>query len=130
MSHISSFRTLIRSTSNESFRIIIWQSLTDLPEEYEQLFHSLAIFGDNIKIPLSLLQAYWQKSESEVEQIVRKFDRLYLVETVTLPAASGDPTADVQMFCLLKYHYCSYLSNELTETEKLRYHNKLLISYE
>lgn len=94
------------------------------------LFHSLAIFGDNIKIPLTLLQAYWRKSETAVEQIVRKFDRLYLVETVMLPAAVPDSTADEQTFCLLKYHYCSYLSNEWSENNKQLFHQKLLLSYE
>lgn len=64
-----------------------------------------------------------------MEQIVRKFDRLYLAETVMQPAATADSPADVQMFCLLKYHYCSYLANEWSEHNKQLFHQKLLHSY-
>lgn len=131
-------------TRDEKFRILIKQSLIELSEEYENLFNTLAIFGDDVKIPLSLLEAYWNKSEEDVEQIVQKFDRMYLVETVTLPATRSalevksfgrsctpDTIAnDIQTYCLLKYHYCSYLSQGLSLETKRSMHCRLIRSYE
>lgn len=130
-------------TRDESFCILIKQSLIELSEDYENLFNTLAIFGNDVKIPLSLLEAYWNKSEEEVERIVQKFDRMYLVETVTLPATrsvreakafgrscTAESASDVQTYCLLKYHYCSYLSLGLTPEKRRSMHGRLIRSYE
>lgn len=117
-----------RSTRHDPLRKIIEQSICDLPDGYAQLFYSLAIFGDNVKIPLSLLQAYWGKSRPDVEQIVQKLDRLYLVERIYGQCAHD--ATDEREFCLLKYHYYSFLSHYHTDAEMQQMHRKLIQSYE
>lgn len=109
-----------RSTQYDSFRVVIKQSLCELPQLAGELFRSLTIFGDNVKIPLSLLQRYWDMTEAKVQEMVRKFDRLYLVETVVMQQ---------QVFCSLQYHYSSYLSHEVSEEKKRLMHRKLVDCY-
>lgn len=116
--------TLVKneSTSHDSFRVVIEQALNSLSVLTEQdlkYFYSLAIFGENAKIPLSLLQRYWSKSESDVEEMVHSFDRLYLVDIV-----KQRPT-----FCTLQYHYWSYLSHNVDQSTKRAMHKELVNCY-
>lgn len=110
------------STCNDSFRVVIEQSLNSLnvltPLDLK-LFYSLAIFDENAKIPLSLLQTYWDMSEAEVERRVSGFDRLYLVDTVKQHST----------FCKLQYHYWSYLSHTFNKMRKREMHQKLVECY-
>lgn len=110
------------STCNDAFRVVIEQSLHSLSvltTDDMKFFKSLAIFDENAKIPLSLLQKLWNKSESEVETRIKEFDRLYLVNILKLK-----PT-----FCTLQYHYWSYLSHHITDFEKREMHQKLVQCY-
>lgn len=110
------------STCNDSFRVVIEQSLNSLnvltPIDLE-LFYSLAIFDENAKIPLSLLKLYWNLSETEVDKMVNSFDRLYLVDIVNQKST----------FCTLQYHYWSYLSHSFNKYKKREMHQRLVECY-
>lgn len=64
---------------------------------------------------------YWNINEIQVQNVVQKFDRLFLVETVINPQ---------QTFCSLQYHYCSYLSHEVSDEEKREMHRQLVDCYQ
>lgn len=67
------------------------------------------------------MQKYWNKSQEEVEKIVNKLDKMYLVEANFLTNNS--------MVCLLKYHNYSYLTNHTTDAEKFEMHRKVIDCY-
>lgn len=107
------------STCNDSFRFVIEQSLNSLTPGDLDLFHRLAVFDENAKIPLSLLHMYWGLSEAEVEKRVNGFDKLYLVDIVKQKST----------FCTLQYHYWSYLSHTSNLRRKRELHKKLIECY-
>lgn len=114
------FLVVYRTMQYGPIRAVIEQSLCDLPDVEKILFQSLVIFGDNVRIPLSLLQLYWNKTAAEVEQIVEKFDRLYIV--------CIDKTSP-RISCSLQYLYCSYLSYDVKPDIQIKMHRELIESY-
>lgn len=70
---------------------------------------------------LQLLQLYWGKSEREVEEIIKKFDKLYLVEKGLIK--------NEMLACSLQYHYYSFLKNEVPIAEKTKMHLDVVKCY-
>ncbi|KAJ6647516.1 Apoptotic protease-activating factor 1 [Pseudolycoriella hygida] len=112
-----------RPTDTE-YHKLIKQSLMDLSHEDGHMFRSLVIFPNDVNIPASLLQLYWGKSEREVEEIIKKFDKLYLVDKGIMNVSNNDVLA-----CSLQYHYYSYLQNIVPQDEKTKMHLELLNCY-
>lgn len=67
-----------------------------------------------------MLERYWKKSAHEVENIINDLDALHLVEAIY----SSD-----RFYCSIQYHYCSYLTDTVTEERKLAMHQRLVDSY-
>lgn len=67
-----------------------------------------------------MLQRYWGRSKSDVEAIIERLDKLYLLERVI---------SDNQIYCSLHYHYYSYLTNLISAKDKEKMHAKLVDSY-
>lgn len=68
-----------------------------------------------------VLQKYWNHPKSEVEEIIQRLDKLYLLERVII---------DGEIYCSLHYHYYSYLTNLISGEDKQRMHAKLVESYQ
>lgn len=69
---------------------------------------------------LKVLELYWGRHNTDVEEIVRKLDKLYLLQTHII---------DGQMYCSLHYHYYSYLTNYIDAIKKQKMHKALVDSY-
>lgn len=68
-----------------------------------------------------VLQKYWQlPSRSEVEEIIQRLDKLYLLECVII---------DGEIYCSLHYHYYFYLTNLVSAEMKQNMHATLVKSY-
>lgn len=67
------------------------------------------------------MQRYWNRNKSEVEKIIERLDKLYLLERAII---------DGEIYCSLHYHYYSYLTNLINADEKQRMHVKLVESYQ
>lgn len=66
-----------------------------------------------------MLQLYWSKSAIEVENIVTKFDKFYLLEKHNFLVQQ----------CSLPFHYYSYLAQVVSDEEKKQMHCQLVQSY-
>lgn len=73
-----------------------------------------------LMISIQVLQKYWNCQKSEVEEIIQRFDKLYLLERIII---------DGEIYCYLHYHYYSYLTNLIDAQKKQRMHAKLVKSY-
>lgn len=74
----------------------------------------------NFMINSQVLKRYWDLSLSKVEETVQRFDKLYLLETITV---------DGEMYCSLHYHYYSYLKSHVSSCEKVKMHRTLVNNY-
>lgn len=70
---------------------------------------------------IQVLQKYWNRPKSLVEEIIQHLDKLYLLERVII---------DGEIYCSLDYHYYSYLTNLISAEEKQLMHEKLVESYQ
>lgn len=68
-----------------------------------------------------VLELYWNRKKTVVEEIIRKLDKLYLVEM--------RHSMDGDLFCHLHYFYYSYLANEVISEDKLAMHQTLVQNY-
>lgn len=72
---------------------------------------------------MQVLEKYWNRQKFEVEEIVQRLDKLYLLE------CNMGEINDDEIYCSLHYHYYSYLTNLINSKEKQRMHAKLVESY-
>lgn len=72
-------------------------------------------------LPTQVLQKYWQlPNKSEVEEIIQRLDKLYLLECCVI---------DGEIYCSLHYHYYFYLTNLISTEMKQSMHATLVRSY-
>lgn len=75
----------------------------------------------HVMFSTQVLQKYWSRSKSDVEEIIQRLDKLYLLESIVI---------DGEIYCSLHYHYYSYLTNLIDVEEKQSMHTKLIGSYQ